>query len=245
MMTEGEIQTIRDDFARYTDVIGLLTEHRDQPQRSSGNGILFTAEKLLCFKLLKMVTYSDFEDYYRSIAHCRVLSGLFQRAPGDNDQQAWDDLIGLAAMLPEAAKEILEYGERPVGDLGLSFFYNNRNPGSLYEPNGIDVNWRAWLGRNPAFVAHLYFCCDREPPLYARAAWVTNLLLAGKDQDQDPWVLNRFLIEGNRKPRPIERWAARVWWSRFRKAYPGGMSTLFMRYFANPGHPLAVHWPKE
>lgn len=240
--------TLREEIARrgFIDGDGLITprpclalEHN-----VSGNGLLYTAEYLIWMIYAKEYQPVIDRAYWFSVAgECLVEPGLLKRSPTHPDQQGPDDYIGAAAasyFIDQGllAKTILEYGRtHPARWKGLPvhYVYNNVKPG--------EFSSSAWLGRQPALIAHLQFCAGETPALWRQLAWAAAILMA-KPESQDDWVLSSLLVMVAGDRTWVTRQASRRWKENFKQAWPGGLKQVLTAYFnLQEAHPLATWAP--
>ena len=236
--------TMRADFAKYMDSDGLLTPTENPPPNSTGNGILYTAFMYMTYKQYGFLTDTDKTNYSKTLTACQVNGnpGLYNRAPGKFDLEAPDDYIGLVASsatqwtdLPYAT-DVLNYG-KSTSYLGLiHYIYNNVSPGTF--------SIQAWYGRQPQLPAHFAYSAGVTPAFWRQVWWALTIGTSGMKTPTDPnsWTLSWLLLSTAPTNSFISKTAAKIWYQRFSKAFPGGMKDVFSTYFQNPNHPLALYF---
>lgn len=244
--------SLRDEITPYVDGNGFVSPGRvpSGQMQGSDNGLCFTAEFLITLKKRQEGLPSDAEQWRKLFASCEIEPGLFDRAPRDGDPEAPDDFYGVAAACavldtPEIAQRILDYGWQHRGD------YDNTQPGSF--------TWSSFLWRQPQLLAALYAAAKRGR--WNPFVWVLNAVAAAviasscigvpttkTDERRLAWLLIQTLAPVSR---PC-RLAARAWFRRLKKDYPGllrdgsvkgdgGMRAVAKIYY-QLGHPLAKYY---
>lgn len=175
---------IREAYQAYTNPMGLVDNH-PKDDSNSGNCILYHAHYLWVLCQWGILREVDQVIAYGVIQRAlQIEPGLYRRAepgrPYCNDQIGPDDLIALASMSligPEAhsfAKDLLQYGrQKPVSLapwwlkwIKFHYVYNNVMPGTLLKNEGTELNFSAWLGRQPQLIAHFQFCAREKFPTW-------------------------------------------------------------------------------
>ena len=219
---------IREVSKKYTDPYGFI-----QPDgKPSGNGLRYTSEYYLTLKRLNLLTEEDQFEFKRLIASCEVRPGLLERHPvaWKGSQQGPDDYIAVAhaskEIAPQIARRILSYG------LTTGWVYNNVNPGKF--------TFKAWLGRQPQFVCHLFWCGGLEPGLIEKLWWSVTIIHASfkPKSDQDGWLLSWHLV--NAAPDKGLIGVVKKWWYHRLGKYQ--LKRSFAAYFNNPDHVLARYF---
>jgi hypothetical protein len=247
------------DWFPWTDKYGLV---HTSPNNVTGepqdrNGVLYTSEAYVLRWLHGTLEPYQIDRFSSIIQQCFVDRGILGRGPGIKDQEGPDDYIGAAAGgailgVLYIANNILwrglQFRTAPYWWWPFRrFWYNNVRPGTPWDESG-KINWSAWLGRNPAWIAHFYVAAHARPPLFYRIFWALGLLWTtwfarGK---QDPWTLGWLMVQTYGRVQ-CERswmmtWAARRWIKAFRKQWPGGMKAVQLAYLQNPLHPFTLYW---
>lgn len=259
---------IRTDFALYTDPNGLLQLHPHPSIMDSQNGILFTGHKMLIYSQLGILNADDQSEFESAMSTCQVPGqpGLYNRWQGNAAQEGPDDYIGIVggsvACGSGIASQILAYGYSQVvkaGDLlkllyptpnawqqalitllgwvSLRYNWNNQNPGQ--------PSLSAWLGRQPAIVAHMQWGAGQTPALWRRLVWFVGMVFFADWKDPSsttPKILNWQFINVAKNKGWLEGWAAKIWYQNLAKNYPNGMKDIMTIYFG-ADHPCAKWVP--
>jgi hypothetical protein len=212
------------NIGEFIDYNGLVSPDG----KPSGNGLLYSAYVLA---KLNIDTQNDaflVASLRTSMSKCQIKPGLFRRSPYNHDMNSFDDLIGVCAVDQMWAVDVFDYGE------SHRWCFNNVVPGVW--------NWKAWLGRNPAFVAHVMYCAGMTPHLFLTLAWCFSVATAGllNKNNQDAWTLSAMMIVGNRKPNFLTRLAERIYKKRLKKHFLC-LGNVFRDYFGHD-HPIAELW---
>lgn len=242
---------IRGDFASYSAPDGSLTGVFS-PKDAAGNGLLFSAERLIAYRQQEVVNGNDLADFARLVKAREIEPGLYLRTPKgtpfSDDQQKADDYYGMAAVSYLLAMELFENGKRrkfrwaPFGRFGIYFF---TIPLPYYYPTRgqDDHDPGAWFGYLVGFVSHLRICAGKAWPWH-RWIWAFSVAFGSKDDDQDSWLINWVMIYANKDPGWLERKAIERYQSRLKERWNGRIGDVFARYFGvagapNYSHPLA------
>jgi hypothetical protein len=273
MLLENE--KLRADMAPYFDEIGLVCP---KPGEGTGNGILYLAEYIMILHKRKCLTIDDSLAFLSALTKCNagLPRGLFHRAPWNKGQEGQDDYIGIGAACVVTgneyiARDILEYGRsHPImllGRIPVPYFYNNRMPGTCWEPKkedpgrkwylrfadrfapeGLQFNGSAFLGRHISLIAHLQFSAGERVPGWRKICWLFDVLSAcWHVEDQDEWILSWLQIQTARGKFGGTLWTAAfdgveaVWLRTLYKHWPQGLRSVLMRYFNHP-HPIAFYF---
>lgn len=260
--------SIHDDFAAYHDPSGLLHGQR-APTASSGNCALFTAEEAWTLRARGELRTEDKQRITQGIAdQCEIPGsrGLFRRSIAFQfDQEGPDDYVGLASLSAafpcDYAQAILAWGRahfyRPKVrgwqlPIKLPYYYR------AAEPRDVSDDVGAWLGRQPALIAHFKLCAGERLSLFDQLAWAFAVSTTGafgpgprQEGGQDSWALSWVLVQAARAqgPTTIQRAAISCFYRALAKAWPsipgpGGMRAVFAQYFGDPMHPLAI-WAED
>lgn len=201
----------------------------------TGNGILFTAEWLLCLDYNGCLWGQDFDAFLDLIRRVSPRKGLLARSLGNpTDQEGLDDYTGACAMSVTVAQDVLKYGQ--------SHFWYMNNSGKLF-------NGKALFIRFQSLIAHIKFAAQVCPNFIERAAWLWSVNQCCKkgQETQDDWILTFFNCYAA-KPRTVltadefrailafDHALADVWG-------PEGMRAVFERYFGFK-HPIALYFPR-
>lgn len=257
--------SIRDDYKAYTDSFGLIQPESGNPAGTSGNGVLYTAQAIVAFHDNDELTQLDSLRFDSTLQACEKEPGLLMRAPaGKDDQEGPDDYVGIGLASSynddgEQAKRVIAYGQNrcitfdPLAEdayklklskiifkvlmvlslgRGIRYVYNNSHPGKF--------TLSAWLGRQPALIAHLKIAAGVTPTLLERLFWCAGFWIAPKKENHDGWILSWCRARSWRKRGLLEKFSVWLWMRKFRKAW-GNPGDLLAAYFANPNHPNAVY----
>lgn len=246
MINENELLFL---VKAYTDRFGLVQNERNH---TSGNGLLYSAEMYIILNRLGLLDDIDKQKIKQVIRNCQQEPGLFNRHPESREQNAQDDMIGVASLVHELgwkdiAEEILAYGQKKTfitrlyGFIGifLRYVYNNNNPGVF--------TLGAWLGRYPHLVAHFYFAANKNPPLWRKLWWALVVFLSARQdiKHQDAWQLTWLLCHTAKGKSFICDLAIRYFVNKLDEVTDGeGIGRINGEYFGNMNHPIAISWSK-
>lgn len=233
--------SIQEDFKAYTNSLGFLS---NSPAGSSGNDLLFSCEAAIIRSKLGAWSKEDQSALEKAVLdHSYREAGLYGRPgkPWCNDQEGFDDYIGVLAWSAKFDKglralRVLLYGQRNKFDwkgFRLPYYYRTEHPYT-------EDDKRAWFGRSPSFVAHLYWSAGLKPGWFYRLAWAISVATSGNLYSKDPWILSWLLVEVAQDKGLLERLATRIFKYRLRKR--GGLKFIFCEYFGSM-HPIALHCP--
>lgn len=207
------------DLTPFVDNLGLLSSNGSQ----SSNGILYNSELVILLDHL-----GDPAEPYLSFLVKESdsgLPGLIRRSSQNTDLESFSDYIGYCAVHREMAYRVYRYG------IDHYWVFNNVKPGGF--------SWKAWLGRSPAFVAHVKASAGLRLGLLSQLAWCFTVLCAGISRDS--WILSGLMCLGARRKSWLMSWASKVYQTRLNRRF-GDLGTVFGAYFGNPNHPLAKNW---
>jgi len=233
MLTPDEI---RADFRHYEDSQGVLHHVWGPDDNQSGNGQLYDALKLWTYKKRGMLTTNDQYGFNLMLLLCQIKFSLFKRASyGWNESQnSMDNYIGILSVPFSCRKDsIYGYGKNHWD------IFNNQHPGKF--------TFRAWFGRNRAFMAHMKYAVDKRPCWIDRFAWRWSVRRSMRRPrgDQDARTLTWLLIETYKMSgrREVKHDAlCDTWEEKLYETYPGGMGQVLGEYFNNMSHPLARYF---
>lgn len=240
------------DLAKFEDKWGLT-----QPweEGSSGNGILYTAHRVLLLSELGLLTQQEKRRASESLNHCEVENGLIRRSPSNPDQEGPDDQFGALTISyftdgGAFARRWLKYGRTSgpkfLGDR-IPFWFSNVSPGEIrypaHDPKAGNINWSAFMLRFPALIAHAKWAAGETPNPFEQLYWAASLLKRRPKGDQDGWVMSYHMVAVAGDQNVLTRFCAKIFRRRFFAYYPAGMGELLGDYFKNRFHPLAQHWP--
>lgn len=229
MMSQADL---RESIRAYMDRYGLV---HPWAGRGSLNGLLYTSLYYVLLEEMDWLTPEDEEQFRLTVKRCEVEPGLYRRHPENNDQEAHDDYVALAAAAamiePDIAKDILSYGRRRF------YVYRNARDGGLH----------AWLGRFPFIRAHLKWAAGEEPWFWERWLWIGYVRWAARQEKQpyENWFLTWLMVQTARWS-TVRRDVLEVC-TDFERAlsqrFPeSGMAQVLAEYFGDPSHPLARYY---
>jgi hypothetical protein len=250
--------SIIDDYLLYMDDIGLV---HDKIGQISQNGIRFTAEYLFALKRAgQLDTYNKLV-IFNAYLDCEPTKGLLNRYPGNTDQEGPDDQYAALAVSKELhsdfAKDFLAYGRQaPVLGydamydrqrwfsvplmalcrlLGYKYVYNNHSPGYFNES--------AWMGRQPALIAHAMVCAGEPLNVFWRLAWCAGILLSANNaSSQDGKVLAWFMVKASQGSRSwLMQKAVNLWIRKLKEQWPHGIGQVLQAYFVDKNQPSISH----
>lgn len=174
----------------------------------------------------------------------------------------------------DLAEIVLNYGNRvtPLKFLPFKFVYNTMIPDTmlhpLYDekgnllrnanrpwfekiftkllaPKGYRVNFSAWLGRMPQFVAHVYWAANKKPPLFYRIVQALVIYNNSKLKDgghPDTWALTWLMCRTMDNRCWMGRLAAKAFYKNLYKIFgPEGFRNF---HYIGGNHPITKFWVK-
>lgn len=239
------------DLKTRTQPDGLIVPRGKNPGHdSTGNGILYLSLAHVCAVLNRFPLNTV--EYSHIIKTCYVPGkpGILKRSPTkDDDQNGWDDYIGMAAAcrlmgVPQLAWVSLNAGNVRRFWLFKWFFKNNKPEShSLFDGE----TWQAWFGRNPSAVCHLQFCSGVWPH-WVRHVWqavdmiYTAYFRMGKHHDSVILGYLQVLCWDKHWHQPlITKKAVDVFKRRLKYKYGDFRGVLSHRLDLD--HPILRYWP--
>jgi hypothetical protein len=213
-----------------TRMVGLQPNPGDH---STDNGLLFTATYLHLLMERGESSAGEFCLFWELVRSCELEPGLIVRYPGDRGMQAHDDLIGIAAVNPILAREILRYGQRH------GYSWNTEEPG----------RWtlRTFFYRMGGFVPFLKAQAKDSlsilDKINASAAYLCNFL-EPRSETSGRCLLYLMSEALDERGGSGVRLAIELWRRRMASMYPGGIQELRSIYFGKD-HPLALFSPQK
>ena len=110
-----------DSIRPYIDSNGLVSPDGHISQ----NGIRFTCEWVEALQSSNIAAWEHMDRLRIRVMECEKEPGLFNRTPGGNEQEQWDDYIALCATFKDVARRVMLYGK------AHSWNFNNVNPGKF------------------------------------------------------------------------------------------------------------------
>jgi hypothetical protein len=232
-------------------VDGLVGPRGNDPSPdSTGNGLLYLSLAHICAVLNRYPPNAG--EFGAIVRSCYVAGrpGILHRSPTKmDDQNGWDDYIGMAAAARIVGDCHLAWVTLNAGNVrrfGLfKWFFKNNKPDThkLFDQE----TWQAWFGRNPSAVAHLQFSSGVWPHAL-RSVWqaidltITALRL-GKNHDSALLGYLMVLVWDRHWARPwyIEM-AVKLFKKRLKFKYGSFRGVLVHRLDAD--HPIVTHWPE-
>lgn len=163
------------EIEEWRQIDGLISPRERNPSPdSTGNGILYLSLAHICAVLnrfeIKALEYSlILQSCYTS-----QYPGILNRSPSkENDQNGWDDYIGVGAAcylmgIPNVSWVSLNAGNIRRFVFFKWFFKNNK-------PDQFNIfskeTWQAWFGRNPSVITHLQLCSSVWPHALRNLWW--------------------------------------------------------------------------
>jgi hypothetical protein len=259
------------EFLSYRDKHGLI----QPGPLGSLNGILYTGESMVVMKDNDVLTPQVEDELFKVIKSCELYPGLMTRTPTfAGGQQAHDDYVGFLAACYQCkrydlAEIVLQYGQRTTkfGFIPFKFVFNTVIPGTMLHPTteaqnakrpwyerlftryfaepGFRINFSAWLGRLPQFVAHVYWASNKKPPLLHRIAQAIVIWNNSKLKDgghPDTWMLTWLMVRTMDNRCWMGRWAAKKFYANMHRIFgPEGLKKLF---YIGGKHPINKYWVK-
>lgn len=196
--------------------------HPNPPDRSSDNGLLFSATYLV---LTWDMDYAV--KLYQLIEECRGPLAQFKRYPTDTNYTAHDDYVGI--LVP-------------------SYLLKGPHPALILEcaiENGWTFGGR-FFGRIPYFRPLVYAACGRRLSLFQQ--FMASLSYVGDcfspREETSGRCLLYLMTKVFRDQGSLIKAALCLWRWRMTKMYPGGMRDVYSTYFT-VNHPFALDGPKD
>jgi len=213
---------------QYKDIYGYM-----QPDaRISHNGLRFTSEYMMVLVGNKILEEEDKLHFLRLVMKCFVKPGLLKRHgwAHEDEQEGIDDYIAVAhaakqlGYVNEICGPILSYGQRNF------WYYCN------VEKPTVKNKISAAFWRFPAFVAHLYFCCNRNPTPLGLFFWCGAVVWSSfkSFKKQDEWVLSWHMCNAAFGVNVLSDLIIKFWYWKLGKKRIGD---IIGNYFNNYDHP--------
>lgn len=238
-----------DELKDYIDQYGLVQNRIPNAKGwTSGNGLLFTGEASIIASALGEWNCVVADRFFHALVLCQVASGVYERIPGNRDQEGPDDYFGIGATafylntycaghFPNLAAESLAYGRKNP-------YKWHHIPLRYYFPNAHQTEFdvSAWMGRFPALIAHLQFAAGENPALWKKIWWCVSIMIAHKQptDNKDARILSWVMIHVMAKRSWLCNKAAAFFYKRLYTQYIGGMKQVFSEYFG-ADHPIAKY----
>lgn len=181
----------RDEVRIRTDIHGLVNPKPVLPISvdETGNGLLYTSMHIIILVLNKWIKKQDAVEFYELYKKCETesYSSILNRSPTKKDQNGWDDYIGVCAAFFFLGNSSIPSRILADGKKRLFFFTNGKESKD---------KWKSFFGRNPRFIAHMYYCTYQYPPFLIRIiAYIQTYLSAvySKPTDYDDWNLGYLM----------------------------------------------------
>jgi hypothetical protein len=209
---------------------GCISNVKFPKDHSCDNALLFSAT-YIC---LLDDPLSDKNTFLEFATACQVEPGLYNRYPGDNEPEAWDDFIGVVAasivLKRNLHQEILAWGQ------DHNWTWCNSNPKS--------ETLSSFLGRYPAFPCFLQMASGITPSpadelLFIAACESSALTPVGNESGKCLQYLMNRMVLGKRPEVDLSIW---LWKQMMKSKYPGGMKEVYANYFG-PLHPFSQFGP--
>jgi len=220
---------IKKPLARATpEDVRTFQLHLIQDKRgiTSGNGLLYTAEYVICLHQRGLLTNTLKSQLTKVYESCEHYPGVFSRYPGNTDyQNAIDDYIAVATASylldgGEMARRVLAHGRQ------FNWCWDNSDPEAKFTREGF-------IGRSPSFIAHVQYCAGEDPPPLHWLAWSISVAASTFSSHQDSWLLSNQLVYVN--PQNL---VAQYFKYRLKKKW-GTPGNIRGQNFQNMEHPIA------
>lgn len=214
---------------------GLVGLVPNPPKHSTDNALLFHAT------LISLLTPEEREIekpvFEAAVLACEFVPGRYGRYPGDTENDAWDNLVGIAYAsyvldLPFAA-DIYQYGHT------TGWVWNNADPGKW--------TGASYLGRYPTFIPFLKTAAKAGGLNPFAQMMVSGGYLSNWFEEKAATsgrLLLRLQAECLCHHGPISDAGIHVWKKRMKQLYPGGYRELMGIYFGQD-HPFTQYAPSE
>lgn len=195
---------------------GLVGPKLMNGQGSSDNALMFHSEYLIMEnrqpenKLFSIIAAEFFQQH---LEKSQMAPGCLARHPGDFSSEGPDDYLGVLAFCKE-------FGIKTIPQQMLSFGYRNFGFFSTKERTG-----ETWLWRQIQITTAMLMAAGVPSILYPLGTLYTAAVIATSKlnkEDLDGPRLNWLLIQITRD-NLVCKLAAKIWYKRFKKVFPGGM----------------------
>lgn len=241
------------EVKEWTQPDGLVTPRTKLPNAdTTGNGLLYLSLVQVCAVLnrhpLRSVEYSHI------VRSCYVPNhpGILKRSPTkENDQNGWDDYVGVATAcyimgMPQLIWQSLNAGN--VRRFGLfKWFFKNNKPG-LFRLFSKET-WQAWFGRNPSVICHLQLCSGVWPHALRVLWWSFDVVFTaywsmGKNHQSVILMYLQVMCWDRHwvKPWHVEK-AVALFKKRLKLKYGDFKGVLVHEIDQN--QPIIKHWPNS
>ena len=181
------VAAIVQDISNFRDENGLV-----QPSEGkSNNGLMYTSEAMAILFALRRESAENYANkllielimaLHEAVYQCEGEMGqFFRHKDKSGGVQSFDDLIGVAAVDPHHASDILYFLRKNWG-----FYPSTPNPHPRFSKGWFKQKGQEFLWRSPAFRAHLKISAHhslwRIGPI-EWLAWVWEMMTNKRDQD--------------------------------------------------------------
>lgn len=210
---------------------GVVSCNRNPTDHSTDNGLLFSATYICLIDQPEL----EKEWFDKLLKACQVAPGLFNRYPGDDGKDSWDDLIGVAAAshllgLPYDL-DILSWGE------SHKWSWNNQNP--------LIWTGETFLGRFPAFIAFLQGSAGKAISPADQFLFSAACIASPFGTDTSGKCLMYLMTRTIYGRHFMTDLAIDIWRILMKRKYPGGMRDVYRVYFTDPMHPFHRFGPTD
>ena len=242
------------DFAEYTDTWGLLQPMANPAPNASGNGIFYTALKVLCYYDMLGKEEGDIARQELEFAVMRCWdkpgpAGCLNRSPIHPDQNSHDDYTGAATALAGTwtANQIAVYGR------DHNWIFMNRDAVGFSEwakriGESPGNAWRHYWGprfawRMPQVRAHIKWSAGMEITPFESWWWSAAMIRAAElPREKNNYYLLAYLMARLGVKQGGEYFGACVPLLYAMEKHFGTLGKCCEEYFINPAHPLARYW---
>lgn len=246
-------QDIRKKFQAYTDKYGMVHPWRVGEDRgpSSQNGLAYLGFYMVLLSMDGPLNIDDLAQVKRAIRSCRLGdSWVLVRSPECLDQQSWDDLTSVAAMLVVARKWwtgrciLSEYEKRHW------FVPTERHPGATkWKDRNGKWNFGAYLGRFPQLRFMSKLAAHGRPGWLVQLLWAYGVWKAskkpllnerGEPANQGSYRMTYLMCVAYLSQGFFESWVCTLAVARFLKSFTKRKITMAdtQKAYFQPDHPF-------
>jgi hypothetical protein len=228
---------LREEIENYRQPDGLISPDLKPGPDSTGNGLLYFSLYHILLVRLGLSRPSDLDEFESVVRTCYVPGhvGLLRRSPTKTEEQeSFDDYVAVmeaARVLNSRVRfEIYQYGFS--SQRLINFIYNNLSPEAF--------SWKAWLGRNPALVAHFRRCLGLTPSMFGFTWHYFSIVFSSVYNDSS--CLQTWLkLQAAKDDSRLMEVEAQIWEWRLERFWKQGLKSVLEHHLGSE-HALARYW---